>query len=63
MRMDGGAMPQGINEKTEAYLVGTVYVGTASTDLTTNLVRRLKELTGQMEARWKSIIASAGGVP
>lgn len=53
-------MPQGVNEKVQIYAVGTLYVGTSSTDLTTNLIRRLKELTGDMTARLKSIIVSAG---
>lgn len=56
----GGLMPQGVNEKVQIYAVGTLYVGTSSTDLTTNLIRRLKELTGDMTARLKSIIVSAG---
>lgn len=56
-------MPQGINEKVQTYLTVTVYPGAASVDHTTNLIRRLKELTGSMEARWKAIIAAAGGVP
>ena len=53
-------MPQGNNEKLQIYLVGTVYVGTASTDLTTNIVRRLAALTGEMTARLLGMIVSAG---
>lgn len=53
-------MPEGDNEKAQTYLTNTVYAGTASTDLTTNLIRRLKELTGDMTARVKSIISSSG---
>jgi hypothetical protein len=49
-----------VGSKTHAYLTGTVYVGTASTDVTTNIIRRLKELTGDMTARLKSIFVSAG---
>lgn len=54
-------MPQEHNAKLETYLTNTVYAGSASTDLTTNIARRLKELTGDMTARLKSLIASAGG--
>lgn len=53
-------MPQGNNEKLQVYLVGTVYVATPSTDLTTMIVRRLGELTGDMTARFKAMILSAG---
>lgn len=42
------------------YLKGTVYVLTPSNDLTTLWVRRLRELTGDMTARFKAIIVSAG---
>lgn len=54
-------MPQEHNSKMGTYLTNTIYVGTASTDLTTNIARRLKELTGEMTARFKAIVASAGG--
>lgn len=53
-------MPQGNNEMVQTLLVTVTYVGTASTDVTTNIVRRLKELTGEMTARLKSIIVAAG---
>lgn len=48
------------NSKLQTYLTNTVFVGTASTDLTFNLIRQLKTLTGDMTARFKSILASAG---
>lgn len=54
-------MPQDNNSQLQVYLTTVVYIGTASTDLTTNIVRRLKELTGEMTARLKSMIVSAGG--
>lgn len=53
-------MPQGDDEKIQTYLTNTVYPGTASTDLTTNLIRRLKQLTGDMTARLKAIVVSSG---
>lgn len=53
-------MAQHENDKIQKYLTGTVYVGTASSDLTTNLIRRLKELSGDMTARLKAIIVSSG---
>lgn len=53
-------MPQENNSKLQTYLVGTVFVGTASTDLTTNIVRRLLQLTGEMTARLKAMIVSSG---
>lgn len=53
-------MAQGNNEKMQIYFVGTLYVGTASKDVTTSIVRRLAALTGDMTARLKSIIVSAG---
>lgn len=53
-------MPQGNNEKVQVLLVGTTYLGQASTDLTTNICRRLRELTGDMTARLKAIIVAAG---
>jgi hypothetical protein len=49
-----------LNEKVQTYLTVTVYPGTASTDVTFNIIRRLKELTGDMTARLKAIIVSAG---
>lgn len=53
-------MPQEVNAKVQTLLVGTTYAGTASGDLTTNTIRRLKELTGEMTARFKAIVAAAG---
>jgi hypothetical protein len=53
-------MAQGVNEKVQVYLIGTVFVGTNSTDLTTNWIRQMKALTGNMTARMKAIIVSAG---
>lgn len=44
----------------QTYLINTVYVGTASLDNTTNITRRLRELTGEMTARFKAIITAAG---
>lgn len=54
------AAPRDQNSLVQVYLVGTVYAGTASTDLTTNLTRRLAALSGDMTARLQSIIVSAG---
>lgn len=54
-------MPNGNASKLQNYLTQTVYVGTASTDTTTNIIRRLKALTGEMTARLKAMIVSAGG--
>jgi hypothetical protein len=53
-------MPQECNAKMQIYFDQVLYVGTDSADLTTNLVRRLKELTGEMTARFKAIIVAAG---
>lgn len=53
-------MPEENNSKLQTYLTNTVYVGTASTDVTTNIIRRLKQLTGEMTARFKAMIVSAG---
>jgi len=53
-------MAQGNNEKLQIYATDTLYVGTASTDLTTNIIRRLNALTGDMTARLKAMIVSAG---
>ena len=53
-------MPQAINEKLQVYFKGVLYVGTASSDMTTNLVRRIAALTGDVTARVKAIIVSAG---
>lgn len=51
-------MPQGNNEKVQTYALNTLlYV---SLDVTTNIIRRLNALTGDMTARLKSIIVSAG---
>lgn len=47
------------NAKVQEYLNETVYAD-ASKDLTTNIIRRLKQLTGDMTARFKAIISSAG---
>lgn len=56
-------MPQGNNAKLSTYLQG-VYVaslpGRLPIDLTTLVTRRLKELTGDMTARLKAMIVSAG---
>jgi hypothetical protein len=54
-------MAQENNSLLQTYLVGTVYLGSASTDLTTNMIRRLLELTGEMTARLKAMVVSAGG--
>lgn len=53
-------MAQGIDGKVQVYLATVVYVGTASTDLTTNWIRRMNALTGDLTARLKAIIVSAG---
>lgn len=53
-------MPQENNGRLQTYLTTVVYVGTASTDLTTNIIRRLAALTGEMTARFKAMIVSAG---
>ena len=53
-------MPQENNSKMQVYFATVLYIGTSSTDLTTNIVRRLAALTGEMTARLKSIIVSAG---
>lgn len=53
-------MPKGCNENTHGYLINTVYAGVASTDLTSNIIRRLKQLSGEMTARLKAIFSSAG---
>lgn len=55
------AMPQENNGLLQTYLTNVVYVASASADLTTNIVRRLRELTGDMTARLKAMIVSAGG--
>jgi hypothetical protein len=49
-----------LNGKVMFYLNGTVYLATPSTDLTTMLTRRIKELGPNATANFKSIIASAG---
>lgn len=54
-------MPQSDNELLQVYAVGTLFVGTSSSDLTTNILRRLAALTGEMTARFKAMIVSAGG--
>lgn len=54
-------MAQHNDEKVQGLLVNTTFVGTSSTDLTTNIVRRLAQLTGDMAARLLSIIVTAGG--
>lgn len=53
-------MPQGNNEKLMVYLKGTVYVLTPSNDLTTMVVRRIRELGGDWTKALKSMIVSAG---
>lgn len=55
-------MPQDNNEKVQNHLVGTVYAGTASTDLTTNVNRRINDKTQpEHTARVKEIVTDAGG--
>lgn len=49
-----------LDGKVQTYLTNTVFPASASSDLTTNLIRRLKALTGDMTARLKAIIVSAG---
>lgn len=51
----------GNNELLQVYLKETVYVAGPSADLTTNVARRLLELTGEMTARLKAMTVSAGG--
>lgn len=53
----------GNNELLQVYALGTLYVGTGSLDLTTNVTRRLKELTtiAEFTARLKAMTVSAGG--
>lgn len=53
-------MPQGNNEKLQVYFATVLYVGTASTDVTTSIMRRLAALTGDMTARLKAMIVTAG---
>lgn len=53
-------MAQGNNEKSQVYFATVLYVGTSSTDVTTSFVRRMAALTGDMTARLKSILLSAG---
>lgn len=53
-------MPKGNNGNLQVYFATVLYVGTSSTDLTTNLIRRLAALTGDMTARLKAIIVTAG---
>jgi hypothetical protein len=55
-----GIPQQGINECVQIYLVGTVFVGQASADLTTNIIRELNLMTGDMTARLKALIVSSG---
>lgn len=52
---------KGNEAKVQEYLNETVYPGTASTDVTTNIVRRLAALTGDATARFITIIKAAGG--
>ena len=53
-------MAQEVNSTVMIYLATVVYVATPSTDLTTMLVRRIAELTGEVTGRVKSVIVSAG---
>lgn len=53
-------MPQGNNGKLQVYFATVLYVGTSSLDLTTNIMRRLAALTGDMTARLKAMIVTAG---
>lgn len=54
-------MSQSNDEKVQNYLTQTVFAGTASPDLTTNIIRRLLATTGDMAARFIAIILAAGG--
>lgn len=50
------------NTLLQKYALEVLYVGTGSTDLTTNVIRRLAALApGEMTARLKAMIVSAGG--
>ncbi len=49
-----------INTHLQKYFKEVLYVGTASNDMTTNLVRRMAALTGDVTARMKAIIVSSG---
>lgn len=53
----------GNNELLQVYAMTVLYVGTASADLTTSVVRRLAELTtiAEQTARLKAMTVSAGG--
>lgn len=56
-------MAQEVNAKLQVYLVTAVYIGTASSDLTTNIIRGMKDLAGsyrEMTARFKGLIGGAG---
>lgn len=53
-------MPQEVNAVVQTFLKVTVYLGVSSDDATTTLIRRLNELSGDMTARWKAVIAAAG---
>lgn len=53
-------MPQENNGFLQTYLTNTVFIATASLDLTTNVIRRLGQLTGDMTARLKAMIVSSG---
>ena len=53
-------MPQDCNDKMAVYFDQVLYPGTDSIDLTTNLLRRLKALSGEMTARFKQVIVAAG---
>lgn len=49
------------DSRMQVYLNETVFAGTASKDVTTNIVRRLGALTGEATARFIAIIKAAGG--
>lgn len=55
-------MPQSNDEKLHGNLVGSVFAGTSSTDLTTNIVRQLRAAAGaEYTAKYIAMILAAGG--
>lgn len=55
-------MPKDVNAKLQVYFSTVTYIGTASSDLTSSIVRREIDLaaTKEMTARIKAMIVSAG---
>lgn len=55
-------MPQDVNAKLQVYAKNTLYIGTASNDLSYNIFHRMTDLaaTREMTARLKAMIVAAG---